>query len=306
MSSELAKRTKVQGFEAVTINRAEIKNAPYNPRSITNQSRARLKKSLQKHKLVETVVWNKQTGNLVGGHQRLSLIDDIEGGQDYSITVAAIDVPAYQEKALNVMLNNHAAQGQFDHSLLQDIMGDLIANDIDVTDTGYTMHDLQLEFPDVFLTGEQQEQLEAERDIVAEAHEMKEAGKEFEAGFRERMGLPPQNKDKKIFMPDIDAGIDEANSEAAGMPDREPEFEPKAVGEEDRGWKESKEHFQQRRKEVTEQNHQFATQSNVFLTLAFRNEEQLKFFMQRFDIPESVGYTLDEFQINASFGVELP
>ncbi len=89
----LQKRTKYQGFIAVDINRSQINQAPYNPRSIKPAQRARLKRTLQKNKLVDTVVWNRQTGNLVGGHQRLSILDDLEDGKDYSLTVQMVDVP---------------------------------------------------------------------------------------------------------------------------------------------------------------------------------------------------------------------
>ena len=72
--------SKFQKFEMATINRAEIKNAAYNPRTITDEARKRLKHTLKDKQigLVQPLIWNKRNGNLVGGHQRLSIIDDLE------------------------------------------------------------------------------------------------------------------------------------------------------------------------------------------------------------------------------------
>lgn len=105
---------KTQSFDILTIHRSDIKNAPYNPRVIGEGARKRLKKGLRKFGLVETLVWNKRTGNLVSGHQRLSIVDELEKSKDYEITVSAIDVDEKDEMALNVQLNNASMMGEFD------------------------------------------------------------------------------------------------------------------------------------------------------------------------------------------------
>src|SRR5690606_22852641 len=71
--------SKYQKFVAVTIGRQEIKNAPYNPRVITDEEKKNLRRLIKKHGIVETLVWNIRTGNLVGGHQRLNILDALEG-----------------------------------------------------------------------------------------------------------------------------------------------------------------------------------------------------------------------------------
>lgn len=105
---------KTQSFDILTIHRSDIKNAPYNPRVIGEGARKRLKKGLRKFGLVETLVWNKRTGNLVSGHQRLSIVDELEKSKDYEVTVSAIDVDEKDEMALNVQLNNASMMGEFD------------------------------------------------------------------------------------------------------------------------------------------------------------------------------------------------
>ncbi len=51
-----------------TIHRSQIKEAPYNPRGMNDEERRLLSNSLKQFGLVEYLVWNKRSGNLVGGH----------------------------------------------------------------------------------------------------------------------------------------------------------------------------------------------------------------------------------------------
>jgi hypothetical protein len=106
--------SQFQKFEILTIDRSNILNAPYNPRIIDPSAKAKLRKSLATDGLVETLVWNKRTGNLVSGHQRIALLDELEQSQDYALTVSAIDVTLKKEKQINVFLNNTKAQGSFE------------------------------------------------------------------------------------------------------------------------------------------------------------------------------------------------
>lgn len=131
--------SKYQKFEAVTIKRTEIKNAPYNPRKIGDKEQKALRQSLKTHGLVETLVWNKKTGNLVGGHQRLSQLDALEKRNDYELTVAMINVPDKQEKELNIALNNPSLQGEYDFDILKTLLPD-----IDIENTGFTDYDLSV------------------------------------------------------------------------------------------------------------------------------------------------------------------
>ncbi len=119
------KIARLQRFEPLTINRSEIKNSAYNPRKIKGANRAKLNKSLDEFGLVEPLIWNRRSGNLVGGHRRLEKIDAQEGGAEFSLTVSAIDLDPAREKALNIILNNHAAQGEYDDALLTSLLRDL-------------------------------------------------------------------------------------------------------------------------------------------------------------------------------------
>jgi len=131
--------TKCQKFECITIHRKEINNAPYNPRKIGKAERARLKANIKRVGLIDTLIWNRQTGNLVGGHQRINIIDEIEGNDDYEITVSVVSLSEDQEKEQNIFLNSKSAQGQFDFELLKQI-----APDINIGNCGLDNYDLAI------------------------------------------------------------------------------------------------------------------------------------------------------------------
>lgn len=106
--------SKYQKFTVETIHRSEIKNADYNPRIMDKEAKKRLKKNLQENGLVSAITWNRRTGNIVGGHQRIEQLDALEKNQDYSLDVCVVDVDERQEAKLNVLLNNQSQQGEYD------------------------------------------------------------------------------------------------------------------------------------------------------------------------------------------------
>ena len=66
-------------MDIIEIPIAKIKPAAYNPRKDLKPGDPeydKLKRIIGKYDLVEPLVWNRQTGNLVGGHQRLKILKD--------------------------------------------------------------------------------------------------------------------------------------------------------------------------------------------------------------------------------------
>jgi len=119
---------EITAHEHVTIKRSQINNAPYNPRKISKQERANLYKVLDTHKLVQDIVWNERTGNIVSGHQRLTWIDlkaREKGLKDFDINVNKVDIDEKQEMELNLAMNNDAAMGKFDLDMLEPIFEEI-------------------------------------------------------------------------------------------------------------------------------------------------------------------------------------
>lgn len=143
MPKESGSVSKFQTFETEIINRKDLKGAPYNPRVIDKGAKQRLKQGLRKHGLVQPIVWNKRTGNVVGGHQRLEQLDALEKRGDYDLTVSVIDVDEREEAEINIQLNNPSMQGDWNFDALADI-----ADEFDLTfdEMGFSDTDIDLMF----------------------------------------------------------------------------------------------------------------------------------------------------------------
>jgi hypothetical protein len=88
----------------------ELQPASYNPRKMTVEAYQGLGKSIEKFGLLVPIVWNKRSGNVVGGHQRLRYLQ--ETGETET-DVMVVDLDDNEEVALNISLNNHAIRGDF-------------------------------------------------------------------------------------------------------------------------------------------------------------------------------------------------
>jgi hypothetical protein len=133
--------TKYQKFITVRVHRSEINEAPYNPRFMPDENDKNLKNIIKTNGLIEALVWNKRSGNLVGGHQRLRQIDILEKSQDYYIDVCQIDVDEVTEVKLNLVLNNTSLMGEYDREKLQMLKQEFPELDF-IKDVGFTNQDI--------------------------------------------------------------------------------------------------------------------------------------------------------------------
>ena len=144
-----AQRTRFQKFEARDIHRGEIKNAPYNPRVISDRAKKLIKENIKNNGLLGAIIWNETTGNIVGGHQRLAALDALEKGQNYTLTVDVVHLDLKAEKEQNVFLNNSNAQGDWDLKALEK----LLADDVNLENAGFSNAELYQLFGDAALKG---------------------------------------------------------------------------------------------------------------------------------------------------------
>ena len=118
--------------------------APYNPRQSTAKQEKHLKASLEKFGVVEPIIFNKQTGYIVGGHFRVRELKKL-GYKEIECVI--VDLSEEDEKELNIRLN--ANTGEWDW--------DMLANEWDAVE----LEEWGLEVPNF----EAEEQiLEAEED----------------------------------------------------------------------------------------------------------------------------------------------
>ena len=139
------KENKIKQAEQRTVKRSEIQFASYNPRVISEDARKKLKKNMQTVGLLGGVVWNIRTGNLVSGHQKVSIMDAVNrynpetGDNDYEFRVEVVDFDEKTEKEQNLFMNNKAVQGTYDDDMLRSLL-----SEIDYTNAGFEEMDLQL------------------------------------------------------------------------------------------------------------------------------------------------------------------
>lgn len=106
-----------------TIAIGKINAAPYNPRVDLRPGDAeyeKLRRSIGEFGLVEPLVWNRRTGNLVGGHQRFKVL--LEEGITHA-EVSVVDLPPERERALNLALNR--ISGEWDEEKLARLLDEL-------------------------------------------------------------------------------------------------------------------------------------------------------------------------------------
>lgn len=187
-----AELSRYVSFAQAQLDRSLIKNAPYNPRLIDDDARKRLLRELKSGGLVEAAVWNKRTGNLVGGHQRLTILDDLHEGKPYSVPVDVIDCDEKEEKRLNVALNSPDMQGRYDGERFNDLVLDLRQQDpgFDVT-VEFGLAEVRLEAeigldPVLLYPPEEDAAIPEVLDEAEKIKEMKKLRRQHKADAREK------------------------------------------------------------------------------------------------------------------------
>ncbi|MBG9986241.1 DNA modification methylase [Facklamia sp. DSM 111018] len=124
----------------------ELIPAEYNPRKNLQPGDAeyeKLKRSLETFGYVDPIIWNQRTERVVGGHQRLKVLEDL--GYE-TIDCVVVDLDEDKEKVLNVALNK--ISGDWDKDKLVILISDLEATDFDVSLTGFDPDELDDLFKD--------------------------------------------------------------------------------------------------------------------------------------------------------------
>src|SRR3989338_7341093 len=128
-----------------TMQIKDLKPAAYNPRTITDEQLKMLNKSLQEFGDLSGIVYNRRTGNLVGGHQRLKCLPAdakiekkelkeksktgtvaqgfviFDGGEKHAYR--EVDLDNATEKMANIAANKHG--GEWDDDKLGELLKEL-------------------------------------------------------------------------------------------------------------------------------------------------------------------------------------
>ena len=202
--------------QSVELKRSQIHFADYNPRTISEEGKKALRRSIRKYGVVGGIVVNKQTGyTLVGGHQKVTVLDEFNKynpethENDYTLRVELIDVDLKTEKSLNVTLNNPNVGGDWDDDKMRELIPD-----IDWKDAGLTDADLNMFGVDYLL------KTEAENDIANAINDMMaETNAAHEAEVQQRkMEREMEKAAKTAHMKDVKQQVrQQAQKEAENM-----------------------------------------------------------------------------------------
>ena len=119
----------------------KLNPAKYNPRKDLkpgDPEYEKLKKSIETFGYVEPVIWNKRTGHIVGGHQRLKILLE-QGAAEVDCVV--VDMNETEEKALNVALNK--VSGDWNLPKLADLISELDEAMFDIDLTGFDAAEIE-------------------------------------------------------------------------------------------------------------------------------------------------------------------
>ncbi len=125
-----------------------LKKADYNPRKKLGKNDPQfvaLRRSIDELGMIDPIVWNQRTGNVVGGHQRITALEDL-GYTEAPCFI--VDLSLEQEKQANVRLNS--IKGAWDYSKLSELLSEFTPDEVKAAN--FDPKDLQALFekePDV-------------------------------------------------------------------------------------------------------------------------------------------------------------
>ena len=142
---------------------AELLPADYNPRKNLkpgDPEYEKLKRSIEQFGYVEPIIWNKTTGRVVGGHQRLKVIMDMGVTE---VECVVIEMDEDREKALNVALNK--ISGDWDKNKLALLISDLQGADFDVSLTGFEPAEIDALYKDTLQDGVKEDDFDVDAEL---------------------------------------------------------------------------------------------------------------------------------------------
>ncbi|MCY2930034.1 MAG: ParB N-terminal domain-containing protein, partial [Planctomycetota bacterium] len=114
------------------VKAGDLKAAEYNPRTISRAALRALVKLLDSHGFVEPVVARREDGLVIAGHQRLRA-NAMRQTPDERVPVVFLDALGdAQAKALNIAMNNPAAQGRYDAAMVGRLLEEIEQAGLDV------------------------------------------------------------------------------------------------------------------------------------------------------------------------------
>lgn len=120
----------------------QLNAATYNPRvdlQPGDPEYEKLRHSLDEFGYVDPIVWNEQTGNMVGGHQRYKVLVNEQGCTELAVSVVNLDPE--RERLLNLALNK--VSGRWDDEALAQLLSELQEGGADLGLSGFDPEEIE-------------------------------------------------------------------------------------------------------------------------------------------------------------------
>lgn len=236
--------------------RSEVQIAPYNPRKISPQQKATLKRSIRKYGVVGGITVNKQTMTIVGGNQKVTIADEIMGypEKDYTLLAEAVNMDYKTEVELNFMLNSENAHGEWDDMKVRELLPD-----INYMDAGLTEEDLSLFGYDAMVKTEGEDELGKELNSLLDPFAQESENRKVQAPKEVQEEQRRQIEQNQII----------ANQQQEAQ------------------YQANKERMQQVKKEVNTKAAEKALEAESYVMLSFDNIENKERFMSTFGFIET-------------------
>ncbi|MEK5028726.1 hypothetical protein NYE29_28815 [Paenibacillus sp. FSL M7-1046] len=133
----------------------------------------KLRCSLDEFGYIDPIVWNEQSGNMVGGHQRYKVMVNEQGCTELAVSVVNMDPE--RERLLNLALNK--VSGRWDDEALAQLLSELQEGGADLTLSGFDpeeIGELLAEFVDIPDIEINQSLVEDDFDVQKALDEIKE------------------------------------------------------------------------------------------------------------------------------------
>ena len=159
-----------------------LQPADYNPRQDLKPDDPRyaaLARSLDEFGLVQPFVFNERTGTLVGGHQRLKVL---QARGETHVEAVVVDLSPEKERALNLALNK--ISGGWDREKLATLLDELVrAPELDVGLTGFDLPEVEQLLSGLAAPGSDQEEFDVEAALQADLPAITQPGDLLEFGL---------------------------------------------------------------------------------------------------------------------------
>lgn len=257
--------------EIQELKRSQIHFHPRNPRTIDDEGRKALRRSMKNFGILGGIIVNKRNDYvLVGGNQKVALLDeqqkyDPENPEtDYMLRCEVIDVDDKEELEVLTALNNPQIGGKFDYQKLAEIIPFM-----DYKKAGLTEVDLSMIGTDYLFQTEEENKLSSELDdMMAQVNEEHQRDLERQREQRE--------------------AIKAAQVQANAMQDAQIEKN------EQKSYEEKKQHMKDVKEQVKTQAIENAMNQEAYIMLSFDDFKSKQEFMARAGYPDDIRFIKGE------------